>query len=202
MKLEEIKKLCKKNKTIILHKRKYGLNGFEMVEQWLGDDKGYFLLQGCPEFSEGNIYAVFDINDEDKYTFIDRDLKTIGVSLEDEDDTEIGIETSLINITIENKQFVTAFTSEGATLIDLHYFKPFSDFEPKCELFERKTNSGNLYFVMKYGMLVVGVIMPQIYRVNNFYEEFSKLSREVSKTLLKQGVDNYKDRSEGEQQSL
>lgn len=192
MKVQEVIKLCKKRKSIVLVNRITGKSNFEVNEQWLGDGNGYFLLKNCPTLIEENIYSIFDIKNTDRWQFVDRDVNILEYSLAESDVTEKAVETSKINISIDGKEYAVAFTSEGAVLVDIHYFKPFTDFESPCELFERKTKEKALYFVMKCGFVVVGVIIPQNYKIDNLYEELNLISSSVKETLVKIGNENFK----------
>lgn len=162
MKIKSIAALCKKSKVVQLvnHLSDSG----EVVQQYIGDGTALYPVTGLPILDEESILTIFDIPEKQKSDWSVREHTELpGVSLEDLDLSDKLIE----------KQFIVRFdyaginlkpmpTSRGIVFVDSKYLTPVLDTADILEFYERKTPSGDIYIVVKAGLLFQALIVPYI----------------------------------------
>lgn len=68
-------------------------------------------------------------------------------------------------------------TSEGISFVEKRYFAPFADLDDSyLEVYERYTETGMMYFVVKNGMNIVGIILPKKVITKDFVEDITAMS--------------------------
>jgi len=80
-------------------------------------------------------------------------------NLNDTDENELRAERKSLTVGRFSAIARPIVTSNGTSLVNEANFKPLDDIADTMEIYERRTDGGQRYFVVKYGMLVVAVIM-------------------------------------------
>lgn len=104
---------------------------------------------------------MFDIaeNKRDKFFFAERELPD-NLSFMDTDATEVMLERSEYAINLQGRNLEPLKTSQGVAFIDKRYLFPFENTDNGYELYERTAKSGDIYFAVKSGFLLLGVVAP------------------------------------------
>ena len=127
---------------------------------------------------------MFDIPEEkaSKFLFEIRALsQTLDVNVKDIDPTENLLERSKISICLNGIELEPLKTSQGIMYINTRYLEPFADIETGYEIYERTRTDGMLYFAIKSGLILCGVVLP------SFGDE--KLIKEPLKEILQYTTD-------------
>lgn len=168
--------------------------------QWLGDGIGFYLLTDIPDFTENSFCASFDIPQKkaDKMHFSFDETIPEGFNFGDNDTEEVQTEFEFdISIVYGGKCLMPIKASDGIAYLDKTYFQPIADRDEDITyIFERHSESGIQYFVIKVGLLVVAVILP----FNRITEQFSDTLKELS-VLTKVKLENMKAAKKNERQN-
>ena len=106
------------------------------------------------------------------------------INIEDTDHAERLLEREEMTLAYGGYIMRPIMTSDGLELIDNEYMAILSDVADNLELFERRTENGQIYFAAKLGLMVVGVIMPLNLIEDKFVEVVETLA-ENARTALK-----------------
>lgn len=156
MKLKKIEQILKQNKTIILY------HGPDDI-QFLSDGAALYPMFNLPELTKESIFTMFDIPEEkaSKFLFEIRALsQTLDVNVKDIDPTENLLERSKISICLNGIKLEPLKTSQGIRYINTRYLEPFADIETGYEIYERTRTDGMLYFAIKSGLILRGIVLP------------------------------------------
>ena len=82
------------------------------------------------------------------------------ISLLDADTTEVMLERSEYVINLQGRNLEPLKTSQGVAFIDKRYLSPFENTDNGYELYERTAKSGGIYFAVKSGFLLLGIVAP------------------------------------------
>ena len=178
MRFKSVISLCKKAKQVILYDHK-GV-------QWIGDGAALYAMYDMPEMGEGAICAVCDISDSqaDKILFKEFKGEPAGVSLELNTQDEVLLDQCEISLKTGGKELLAFGTSTGMEFVDAAYLRPFGDVESDyLEVYERRSPDGVLYFAVKTGLLLLGVITPERVITDRFVKDIQYLSRGCVTTL-------------------
>lgn len=180
MKNKDIAKICKQNKTIVVITDADGT-------QWAGDGAAMFPLLKMPTLDEEGFYAVFDINDKQAAGY---DFKIMnfmgGMSLDDTTPEENELKRIPIKICCEGRELEPVITSQGLAFIDNDYLKICDGSYMK--VFERFKENGELYFAVKNGLMIIGIIAP--YKIHDSSAEIIRiLSRQLEIDKLNRAVE-------------
>ena len=94
-------------------------------------------------------------------------------------------------------------TRDGLEFIDNNFLTPLADVADEIELFERRTADGGVYFAVKMGLMIVGVIMPLAIVEEKLVEGMETLAEKCRTALaVKIERDKRRDMERGEQTSL
>ncbi len=152
MKIKKIASLCKKTKLVntIIDKNNV---------QWIGNGYGIYPLFGMPIMSDENLCTIFDIAEKqvDKYRFTNGQCSKI--CFDDNCEKENILEENDITIIVADKVLKSYQTSNGIMFIDTDYLTPFDDMA-EVDIYERIGNDGKLYFAIKVGLILYGIVMP------------------------------------------
>jgi hypothetical protein len=160
MKMKALAALCKKESTYHLFDRKRDYNENKPVlQQWLGVGGALYILPDLPYLSEGHIAALFDVA-ESKKGLIKTGEFPESLCGEDSCPGECLLDPEEITITYGERIVRPYMTREGLEFINVEFLKPLADYGVYLELYERRTDSGQLYFAAKNGLMLVGIIMP------------------------------------------
>lgn len=92
-------------------------------------------------------------------------------------ENEKQVEKSEIEIIRKGKCFIAYATSQGVAFIEKRYFAPFTDmYEAYLRVFERYTKDGNLYFAVKNGLELVGILLPANVIEKDFVEDIEAMA--------------------------
>lgn len=119
---------------------------------------------------------MFDIPEEkaSKFLFEIRALsQTLDVNVKDIDATENLLERSKITICLNGIELEPLKTSQGIMYINTRYLEPFADIETGYEIYERTRKDGMVYFAIKSGLILCGIVCP-IFGDEKFIKELLK----------------------------
>lgn len=91
------------------------------------------------------------------------------------------LERSKISICLNGIELEPLKTSQGIKYINTRYLEPFADIETGYEIYERTREDGMLYFAIKSGLILCGVVLP------SFGDE--KFIKELLKEILQYTTD-------------
>lgn len=147
------------NKLIKLFKKKGKIILFNDKDvQWISDGAAVYPLWRFPRFDEQSFTSAYGLTEgvtvevreglPEKYDF--SDISRV--------ENQVFYEKIQLPISGGNK-VVSLFTQAGVTFVDRTYLDPIED-DGYMGLYERLTSSGELYIVVKRGMMLEAVIMP------------------------------------------
>ena len=184
MLIKKIVSICTKNGIV----RKIQDDDF----QWLGDGVGFYPLTDVLDFTEKSFCAVFDIPQKkaDKMHFSFDETVPEGFNFGDSDAEEVQTEFEFdVSIVYGGKCLMPIKASDGIAYLDKAYFQPIADRnEDITYIFERHSESGTQFFVIKVGLVVVAVILP----FNRITEQFSDTLKNIS-LLTRVKLENMKE---------
>lgn len=155
MKIKKIIDLIKKSGVLAIYEGKDC--------QWLSDGHATYPVTDLPEICSVTLCAMYDITAKqaDKLRIIDRIALPTTCNYADTVENEKIIPECPIEIIVGDKRLIAYATSQGIAFLDKRYLAPFSDMdENMLRVYERYTADGDLYFVVKNGFMLVGIIEP------------------------------------------
>lgn len=176
MKIKQIESILKAEKTIIVIETE--------ACQWLGNGAAFYPVYNMPKLTKENIFTIFDIAEDkqDKFYFEERALPN-GLNFEDIDNGESMLERNTLKICANGRVLEPLKTSLGVAFINTRYLKPFADTDGVFDLYERIDQSGKIYIAVKYGFILLGIIMPYDLVSEQFVEKLQTLL-DLSKVAL------------------
>lgn len=175
MKIKKIIELIKKNKNLVIYEGKNC--------DWLSDGAGaiYPALKS-KDITADIICDMYDISPSD-ITIRNTVLPT-ALDYADCCECENQVEHNSIAIVCGGKQLIPYDTSQGIAFIDKKYLAPFADIdEDYLNVFERYTADGDLYFAVKNGFELIGIIMPVKVVNDDFVEKINAFARACNVAL-------------------
>lgn len=169
MKIKKVESILKSSKTIITFKSNDSC-------QWIGNGAAFYPVNNLPTLTKENIFAMLDIpeNKQDKFYFEERELPE-ALCFEDTDFTERILDRSEYSINTQGRNLEPLKTSEGISFIDKRLLSPFEKEESGYEIYERTSTSGGIYFAIKSGFLLLGVVGSYDLISDNFIEKLEIL---------------------------
>ncbi len=157
MLIKKIVSLCTKTKEVCTLK--------QGEVQWLGNGQAFYVLnEEIPWLSESMFCAAFDIKSKkaEEIQFSFGEPVPEGYNFCDAAENENMVErVNGIGIQYNGKSLLPFKTSEGIAYLDRAHFAPLADLDgDMVYIFERRSEDGTLFFVVKFGFEVVAVIMP------------------------------------------
>lgn len=174
----ESEKTMRITKIIGLIKKSKKLMFFEGKDcDWLSDgEAGIYPAFNVKDVSIGLICDMYDL-DASKFIIRNNVLPT-AYNYADNCENEKQITKSVIEIVHRSKHLVAYATSEGIAFIEKRYFAPFTDMdEAYLRVFERYTKDGDLYFAVKNGFELVGILLPAKVITKEFVEDIEAMSK-------------------------
>ena len=168
----------KTKKIIDLIKQSKILNIFEGKDcEWLSDGvAGIYPVFNGTEVGADLICDMYDL-DTNKLNIRNTLLPT-AYNYADSCENEKQISKSEIELVHKGKHLTAYATSEGISFVEKRYFAPFTDMdEAYLSVFERYTDDGDLYFAVKNGLELVGIILPAKVITKEFVEDIDAMSR-------------------------
>lgn len=169
MKIKQIEKILKAKKTIYISEA----NG----AQWLSDGAAFYPVYNLPKLTEENIFVLFDIPEDkrDKFRFKTPQLPTF-LNFEDSDENEQMIDRSDFSLFVNGRLLEPLKTSRGIVFIKPRYLMPI-DADEGFALYERISEYGRPYIVVKRGFILQAVIYPENIIDDKFVESLETLLR-------------------------
>ncbi len=163
-------------KIIALIKDSKCLSIFEGKDcQWLSDGYALYPVFKDFEITPEMLCDIHDLNIE-KMAIHNKVLPTV-FNYADIAENENQLYKSNIEIVYHGKHFIGYETSEGISFVEKRYFAPFTDLdETYLNVYERYTKDGMMYFAVKNGMNLVGIILPKNIITKKFVEDFNSMS--------------------------
>ncbi len=188
MKIKQIEKILKSQKRIIISEARGA--------QWLSDGVAVYPVYNLPKLTEENIFPLFDIPEEkrDKFYFKASSLPTF-LNFEDSDENEQMIDRGDFSILVNGRILEPLKTSRGIVFIKSRYLKPIDDDEAGFVLYERISEYGRPYIVVKRGFILQAVIYPENFIDDKFVESLETLLR-LSREALSNEQQAEKDTDE------
>lgn len=155
MKIKKIIDLIKKSGILAIYESK--------DQQWLSDGYGIYPVTDMPEMCAVTLCTMYDITakQSEKLRIIDCIPLPSAYNYADAIENETMLVQCPIEIVVGDKRLISYATSQGIAFVDKRYLAPFSDMdEGMLRIYERYTADGELYFVVKNGLILVGIIEP------------------------------------------
>lgn len=186
MKVKKAVDICKKRSVLTLYDSADG--------QWLSDGGVIYPLFELPEFSEETICLAYDINVKKAASMVIARYPNLpeGINFEDAALNETQVVEGPMDLNYKGQWLKPIITSQGIEFINGEYFKPLSDISDEGLLFfERIADSGNKYFAVKQGLLIVAIIFPMRVIDESFVKEIQAFA-----TLCEASLHNKKSSSQ------
>ncbi len=153
MKLKKVITLCKSSGRICL------FTAHDL--QWISDGFGMYPLYGFPQFDLESLCATFDISEKAQEKICLCTEPPFSVECFDLSMRETGEQCAKMALELCEGKSVYRFvrTSEGIVAFDISYLSPF-DGDVNFEFYEKKSKDGLLYFEVRQGLGIMGVIRP------------------------------------------
>lgn len=179
MKIRKIIDICKKRGNITI---------FESgKEQWISDGAAIFPMFNLPQFDQDSLCKTYDITDKQaaKIHFRHEYSMPAAYDFEDCTDDENIVMRGPMCLSDAGSGIIPYMTSQGVAFIDAKYLLPLSDMEESMlNLYERHTESGQIYFAAKSGLMLVGIILPVDVINEQFVERLKQLTQQCEITLF------------------
>jgi hypothetical protein len=180
MKIKKIISLCKTAGQLILY------SDPERDIQWLSDGRAIYPLIGCPKFDEDSFCNTYEITDSQrkKIAFrIDEPLP-LHFNFDDTDNYETETERMPLSVTYSTYDAVALKTQYGIEFINRAHIHPFGDYSVRDIIYTLRTDeSGNTYFAVKCGFMLIGIILPLKIIDKAFLAELKAFKTQVEITL-------------------
>lgn len=177
MKMRKVIDLCKNSRMLRLYEH-------EGV-QWISDGSALYPLWGMPALTPEGLCTAYDITDKqwEKIQFV-HEYDGIPKTIETADiiDGEVAAIRAPMWIRWSGMSLVPFKVSTGVEWVDAAYLTPFEKDE-RLELFERRMPSGRLYFAVKVGFELVGILSPEKLPTKQLTEDIEILARQCRLTL-------------------
>lgn len=189
MLIKKIVALCKKNNIVRMLQTDDG--------QWLGDGVGFYPLVEKLNFSVSSFCAAYDIPQKKRESIHFDFVGTIPEGFDFSDSVANETLTDFnhkISVIYGGKCLVPIKTSDGVAYLDRAYLAPIADSDQDITyIFERYSESGVQFFVIKVGLVVVAAILP----FNGITEDLADSLKELS-VLTKVKLENMKNAKQHE----
>ena len=153
--LKQIAARCKAAKQITLY---WGAG-----RQWVSDGKAFYPLDQLPELDcADTLCTILDIGEKEREKMrIQQDRLPEELHFGDLDDMERPVSASDLLLKLGSQDLRPVRTSLGLRFYEPDCFKPLRDVKELLDLWERETAAGEIYLVVKAGMLVQAVLLPE-----------------------------------------
>ena len=147
--------LCRQNKMIWLY-------GDPAEVQWVSEGHAMYPLYGMPGMTSEVLARVFDVADKDRAKYSIRHETELPTLFNYEDvalnETQLRPEPYIIHR--YDEVLCPVRTSKGLMFYDPGLLKPLRDLQETMEIYERETPKGQIYFAVKSGFLLQGILLP------------------------------------------
>ncbi len=174
MKTKKIIDLCKKQNVLIL------IDDKKSELQWVSDGKAIYPLLGLPKFSLTQLCLTYDIDTkkQDKMTLQVWNTLPLDFDFSDNGDEDSECCQSVdFGFAFDDSSALPLKTKDGINFVDKKYLAPLSDVQSEVRIYTRYDVSGRMYFVLKVGFMLYGVVTPMKNIVNeHFIAELERLT--------------------------
>lgn len=194
MKLKRIAALCKKEKRAIIYQKwenEFG-TGRTMTQQFISNGFAVYAAHGLPPLEKETLLRIFDVAEDkfDAWHVSTMDLPE-SVNLSDLDYTEEKIAGTFPSIFLYGTAMQAFGTADnGVIFIRDDYLGPL-DGETGLSYYVRSTEGMN-YLVVKSGLFLQSVILPERFITKNFFALLKELTFRAGKQLIQDSIPNYK----------
>lgn len=144
--------------------------------QWIGTLRGIYPAYGVPRMETEQVKFLFDIPEEKRDECIAHNMGPIREVYDVSDGASDNEAVSMsLPMLFGGKMIFPLQTSAGVAFIDEDYLKPIEN-RAETKLYERYTEKGALYIVVKNGMMVEGVIIPEQIKAKALLERMEKIT--------------------------
>lgn len=187
MKIKKIIALCKNAGQLILY------SDPDRDIQWLSDGIAIYPLIGCPKFDADSFCNTYEITDSQrkKMAFRINEHLPINFDFDDTDDFETETEKMPLSVTYSTYDAVAFKTQYGIEFINRAHLQPFGDYSGRdivCTL--RTDESGESYFAVKNGFMLIGIVLPLKIIVKSFIDDLKTFERQVEVTFYNNKSEN------------
>ena len=184
MKIRSIIDICKKSGRMMLFENEN--------EQWISDGIAVYPMFSLPKFDMDTLFRTYDITDKqaEKLQFTHYGKMPDAFCFDDTVLEEVLINQAPSYFLDKVIPFVT---SQGIEFIESKYLRPLSDIDSTLRIYERYTKSGQLYFAVKSGFVLVAIILPTNFINEKFVQELEEMTK-----LCKLALQNKKSGNETE----
>ncbi len=187
MKIKKIISLCKTAGQLILYADP------DRDIQWLSDGRAIYPLIGCPKFDEDSFCNTYEITDSQrkKMAFRINEQLPVHFNFDDTDDFETETEKMPLSVTYSTYDAVAYKTQYGVEFINRAHLQPFGDYSGRdivCTL--RTFESGDSYFAIKNGFMLIGIVLPLKIIVKSFIDDLKTFERQVEVTFYNSKSEN------------
>lgn len=186
--IKRIIDLCKKSLICKIYKTRQG--------QFISNGSCFYPITGLPVFDEDTFCLTYDIP-KGKIHFSEEGRLPENIDISDSTDEEVLCELLPVNLAYYSKCLIPVVTGTGIKFIDSRYLAPLSDNDNMVAIFERQSDNGDTYFVLKNGMLFAGIVMPYEVITVEFVTEVQRLAQ-----LCKVALENKKSYGINGQESI
>lgn len=192
MKTKKIIDLCKKQNVLIL------IDDKNSEFQWVSDGQAIYPLLGLPEFSLTQLCMTYDIDTKKQDKMNLQVWNTLPKTFDFSDEGD-NIKELCNNVdfgfAFEESSALPIKTKDGISFIDKKYLAPLSDVRDELRIYSRYDVSGRMYFVLKVGFMLYGIVTPMKNIVTERFigelERVTELCKETmkNKTNIVEGVE-------------
>ena len=155
MKIKKLIDICKKTGNIFLYNTG--------DTRWISDGHAIFDISDLPPFDEVTLCLTYDINEKqaNKINFRHETTLPGAINFSDICDNEFIAERGPMWLSHAGTGIIPFKTSQGVVFIESKYLIPLSDIsESQLTFYERMTKTGEIYFAVKFGLILVAIITP------------------------------------------
>lgn len=193
MKFKKISSLCNKAKHYVLYDK---LDSAGKNTQWLGDGCAAYPLYGLPQMDEDSLCKMFDITEKQRNGMaINYRAWDESINANDTDPKETVAEEIELGIICKGRELIPLMGQDGIIFIDSKYMSPLEDGIETLQMYERKTEKGQIYIIVKAGLLIRAVISPVEPVNDKFVNQLQDMIRECRKAMKRPRV--YREDGEG-----
>lgn len=192
MKMKALVKLCKSAGYVMAATDDEGT-------QWMGDGRCLFPLYGMPFFSQESFCKTFEITEKQQEKIIFRFGEGVPAMIETTDscDEERVIQEVNIRLGTDKGNVIPYMTRDGIRFMDTGYMTPLADIKDELTVYERISESGDVYFAVKVGFMLKAIILPTDILDQKFIEQISDLASQCQIAFFSK--DEHKSRGMSEQ---
>lgn len=188
MEIKKIINLCKKSGQLGIYENE--------GKQWITDGYALYPLFNMPLFTEETICAAYDISAKKAEKMHITFNLTLPAMFDYSDDIEKETECKRGSPLFNGLVPIT--TSHGIEFLQSKYLTPFADADDNMLfIYERTATTGRNYFVVKDGLMLVGIILPYDCINEDFVNNIKDLYQQCEITLYNK--QNNAEREEAEE---